>query len=157
MKLLTRLIVPLSLLLGVVLSAGASADGAAAVKENGYALVYTIQVAAYEVPADGERFANQNSTIPLQCRLKDNGLFAVYYGVFEDAADARTHLQDYPLQADSGAYVVRLENVSLSACGALVEQIQLRRNSAYGIDGCASASGCDIQSLTRDILPPLQQ
>ncbi len=118
-----------------------------------YATVYTIQVGAFESVDFAQRFSELHKDIPLQCRRKKNNLIAAYYGVFENRADASEHLQDYPLLSARGAYVLRLDDVSMSPCGALAEAIEATRQSAYGERGCGGSSACDIKELTRDLLP----
>ncbi len=109
----------------------AQLDSSSAPASQGlYEQVYAIQVAAYQQPALGQRFSRQHSDIPLLCRLRDNGLFTVYYGVYESAASARLHLQDYPLLSRLGAYVVRMQDVNFEACNSLAERINHSRERA---------------------------
>jgi hypothetical protein len=123
--------------------------------DNLYDLVYSIQIGAYKYANYGQNFAKQHSQIPLQCRQKDNGIFAVYYGLFENFKDAKGHLTDYPLLAEVGAYVVKLKDVTFSPCGALAERIEQSRKAAYGEARCGGAQGCDVNAEMEKFLPKL--
>ncbi len=120
-----------------------------------YDLVYSIQIGAYKYASYGQHFAKQHSQIPLQCRQKDNGIFAVYYGLFENFKDAKGHLSDYPLLAEVGAYVVKLTDVTFSPCGALAERIEQSRKAAYGDSRCGGTQGCDVNAEVEKFLPKL--
>jgi hypothetical protein len=124
-------------------------------RESQYDLVYSIQIGAFKFASFGQRFAKKHDAIPLQCRQKDNGIFAVYYGLYESFADARGHLQDYPLLDELGAYVVKLRNVTFSACDALAARIDKSRQQAYGDSRCGGSQGCDINAATQQYLPRL--
>ncbi len=123
--------------------------------DNLYDVVYSIQIGAYKYASYGQNFAKRHSQIPLQCRQKDNGIFAVYYGLFENFNDAKGHLRDYPLLAEVGAYVVKLKDVTFSPCGALAERIEQSRKAAYGEARCGGAQGCDVKAEMEKFLPKL--
>lgn len=89
-----------------------------------YDLVYSIQVAAFDRSEGGQRLARKHPQIPLSCRVRTNGLFTVYYGVYQDYASAKQHLQDYNALQSLGAYIVKLRDVSFMPCSALAAQIE---------------------------------
>lgn len=133
----------------------ASGEKPVVADDSQYDLVYSIQVGAFKFASFGQKFAKKHETVPLQCRQKDNGIFAVYYGLYENFADAKGHLKDYPLLDELGAYVVKLRNVTFSACGSLATRIEQSRQQAYGDDRCGGSQGCDIKAATQQYLPQL--
>ncbi|BFM18305.1 hypothetical protein R50073_44880 [Maricurvus nonylphenolicus] len=137
------------------LPAPASGTQQSDMNESQYDLVYSIQIGAFKFASFGQRFAKKHGAIPLQCRQKDNGIFAVYYGLYENFADAKGHLKDYPLLDKLGAYVVKLRNVTFSACDALAARIEQSRQQAYGDSRCGGRQGCDINAATQQYLPQL--
>jgi len=117
-----------------------------------YSQVYSIQTAAFGSASLGQAFAERHPQLPFSCRVRSNGLFAVYYGVYESYADGKQHLQDYPLLTELGAYVVKLKNVSFKPCETLAAQIEQSRKQAYRNRECAD---CDSKALSRQYLPNL--
>jgi hypothetical protein len=121
-------------------------------KSYQYDLVYSIQMAVYDLSETGHSFTELHANIPMLCRIRDNGLFAVYYGVFEGLEDAKQHLGDYDLLYDLNAYVVKLPRVSFAPCASLSKKIQRSRKDAFSERACAS---CDAQELIDSFLPEL--
>ena len=81
-----------------------------------YAEVFTIQTAAFQQAGSVQQFVFRNKNVPLSCRVKNNGMFAVYYGAFDSYSEAQDHLQDYALLNRQKAYVLRLRDVSFESC-----------------------------------------
>lgn len=121
-------------------------------QEYQYDLVYSIQLAAYDLPEKGQNFAAQHADIPMFCRTRNNGVFAVYYGVFESYSDARQHLGDYDLLYNLNAYVVKLPKVSFDPCVNLDEKIEMSRRDAFNQRECAN---CDVKGLVESFIPEL--
>ena len=117
-----------------------------------YDLAYSIQLAAYDLPEKGQSFAAKHADIPMFCRTRDNGIFAVYYGVFESYVDARQHLGDYDLLYNLNAYVVKLPKVSFEPCVNLDEKIEMSRRDAFNQRECAN---CDVKGLVESFMPEL--
>lgn len=118
------------------------------VEEPQYSLVYSIQVAAFARLDQGQTFANQNRSVPLYCRQKENGMFAVYYGVYQGFYDAKPHLEDHDVFSELGAYVVKLKNVSFQPCEALSQSIQEAKRKAY-----APCEDCEASAIAESFLP----
>ncbi|WP_423898277.1 hypothetical protein [Candidatus Pelagadaptatus aseana] len=111
-----------------------------------------MQVATYQYADYGQRIASQYQEIPFLCRVRDNGLFALYYGVFETHADAKLHLRDYALFSDLNAYVVKLRKVSFEPCAQLGQQIKESKAKAFSRRDC---SDCDVEGLVESFLPEM--
>jgi hypothetical protein len=117
---------PLGLSASTPVPAPATADGQGeaprlTLRQNApYELVYSIQTAVFADAKQGHDFAQRHPGIALTCREREDGLFSVYYGVYQSYSDARQHLQDYDLLAQQGAYIVRLEQASFLPCEALL-------------------------------------
>lgn len=118
--------------------------------EAQYQRVYSIQVATYKHARYGQRIAALHHEIPFLCRQRSNGLFALYYGVFESFADARLHLRDYPLLSDLNAYVVQLQQVSFSPCDSLGQAIQSSQLQALRRLNCRE---CEVKEMVEAFLP----
>lgn len=84
--------------------------------EDSYDLIYTIQLAAFKQSSSAATFVKRHSKQPLLCRVKDNGMSAIYYGKYSSATQAHTHTADFPLIARQKGYVVKLRNVTFKAC-----------------------------------------
>ncbi len=117
--------------------------------QAGYDRVYSIQVATYKNPETGQLFAQQNSHIPFSCRVKNNGLFALYYGIYPNMGSAQEHLHDYAQLKDLGAYVVTLENVHFEPCLSLAEKIRNEQKEASQRRLCTD---CSASELVNDYL-----
>lgn len=115
-----------------------------------YDLVYSVQVATYVYASYGQSIASQYAEIPFLCRQRNNGLFGLYYGVFQSYADAKMHLRDYALFSDLNAYVVKLVNVSFQPCDNLGTTIQQSKKEAFSQRECAD---CNLQELIEEFLP----
>jgi len=113
-----------------------------------YSLVYSIQVGAFARVDLGQRFASRNREVPLYCRQKKNGIFAVYYGVYQGYGDAKPHLKDHELFDSMGAYVVKLKNVSFQPCDALAQSIREAKRKAY-----APCKDCEASAIAESFLP----
>mgnify|MGYP000621404084 CR=1 FL=1 len=118
------------------------------VEEPQYSLVYSIQVGAFARLDQGQAFANQNREVPLYCRKKENGMFAVYYGVYQGFYDAKPHLGDHDVFAAQGAYVVKLKDVSFQPCDALSQSIREAKRKAY-----APCKDCEASAIAESFLP----
>lgn len=81
-----------------------------------YAEVFTIQTAAFQQASSVQQFVLRNKRIPLSCRVKNNGMFAVYYGAYNSYSEAQHHLRDHALLTRQKAYVLRLRDVSFESC-----------------------------------------
>lgn len=86
------------------------------VSRNDYDLIYTIQLAAFKQKRSAARFVKTHSKQPLLCRVKDNGMSAIYYGQYSSAAQAHAHTNDFPLIERQKGYVVKLKNVAFQSC-----------------------------------------
>lgn len=139
----------ISLFLGLVWAASLSAVES---PRPQYELVYSVQVATYQYADYGQRIASQYEDIPMLCRVRDNGLFTLYYGAFETFADAKLHLQDYELFADLNAYVVKLQRVSFEPCEQLGQKILESKAKAFSRREC---SDCDVEGLVESFLPEM--
>ncbi|MEC8427699.1 MAG: hypothetical protein VXZ35_04690 [Pseudomonadota bacterium] len=115
-----------------------------------YERAYSIQVATYKNASYGQRIAGTHHEIPFLCRKRSNGLFALYYGVFESFADAKLHLRDYALFSDLNAYVVKLENVSFTPCDSVGQAIQSSQQQALQRLNCKE---CDLKETVESFLP----
>jgi len=116
--------------------------------EPQYSLVYSIQVGAFAQLDYGQRFAKSNREVPMYCRQKANGIFAVYYGVYQAYADAKPHLGDHELFDKMGAYVVKLRDVSFQPCDALAQSIREAKRRAY-----APCKDCEASAIAESFLP----
>jgi len=81
-----------------------------------YATVYSIQLAVFRGSVSRARFVRGFDELTLSCRTKDNGLLAVYTGVFEDSSTADEYLREQSALQDSGAYVVKMRDVVFRSC-----------------------------------------
>ncbi|MAZ89395.1 MAG: hypothetical protein CL693_17325 [Cellvibrionaceae bacterium] len=81
-----------------------------------YESVYSIQLAVFKGPVSLARFVRGFDQLTLSCRTKDNGLLAVYAGVFEDSSTASEYLREQSALQDSGAYVVKMRDVVFGSC-----------------------------------------
>ncbi len=81
-----------------------------------YSSIYSIQLAVFKGPLSLSRFVRRFDDMVLSCRTKDNGLLAVYAGAFESSAIASDYLQEHSVLQGSGAYVVKLRDVTFSSC-----------------------------------------
>lgn len=120
------------------------------VEKPQYSLVYSIQVGAFASLSLGQKFATRNRDVPLYCRQKENGIFAVYYGVYQGFYDAKPHLNDHKLFDSMGAYVVKLNNVSFQPCDALAQSIREAKRNAY-----APCKDCEASAVAESFLPEL--
>lgn len=119
-------------------------------KRPQYDVVYSIQVGAFDRAEFGQQFASEHGEVPLSCRQKRNGIFAVYYGVYQDYDEAKSHLQDYELLQVMGAYVVKLQDVSFKPCEALKQSIRAAKTQAY-----EKCTDCTAADMVNSILPSI--
>lgn len=89
-----------------------------------YDRVFTIQLGAYRTADARAELIDKYQKYPLYCRRNSRNAYVVYYGVFESYKDAHPHLQDLPGQDKLGAYIVKLDNVSLKPCINLESKLQ---------------------------------
>ncbi len=89
-----------------------------------YDRVFSIQLGAYRSIGARAELIEKYQQYPLYCRRNSRNAFVVYYGVYESFKDARPHLQDLPGQDKLGAYIVKLDNVSLKPCINLEERLK---------------------------------
>nr|WP_243749593.1 SPOR domain-containing protein [Pseudoteredinibacter isoporae] len=89
-----------------------------------YDRVFTIQLGAYRTADARAELIEKYQQFPLYCRRNSRNAYVVYYGVFESYKDAAPHLQDLPGQDKLGAYIVKLDNVSLKPCINLESKLQ---------------------------------
>ena len=81
-----------------------------------YQKTYAIQLAAFRDEARHARFLAEHKDLTLLCRRRDNGMHAIYFGVYDSAEAARAGLkEDSRIQANGG-YIVTLRNVSFERC-----------------------------------------
>lgn len=92
-----------------------------------YQEVFTIQLAAFETTDKASRFIGTVPNMPLYCRTKSNGLEVVYYGVYPSWDSAKAHLQDYSILTELGAYVLRLDEVTIKPCENLALRIERQK------------------------------
>jgi hypothetical protein len=85
-----------------------------------YKTVYSVQVAAFKKLRLANQFASQNTSIEWQCRIKDNGMLAFYYGAYDLKQHAQARINDYPVLRKQGAYVVSLRDVTFLSCADLL-------------------------------------
>jgi len=90
------------------------------VQSKHYDTIYSIQVGAFKKPLLANQLLAQHSSIEWMCRIKDNGMLAVYYGAYDLKQNAHTHINDYPVFRKQGAYVVTLRNVAFNSCASLL-------------------------------------
>lgn len=89
-----------------------------------YDRVFSIQLGAYRTEAARAELIDKYQQYPLYCRRNSRNAYVVYYGVYESFKDARPHLFDLPGQEKLGAYIVKLDNVSLKPCLNLEERLK---------------------------------
>lgn len=89
-----------------------------------YDRVFSIQLGAYRSVDARAELIEKYQQYPLYCRRNSRNAYVVYYGVYESFKDARPHLQDLPGQDKLGAYIVKLDNVSLKPCMNLEERLR---------------------------------